>query len=81
MVHHLYFIQIVSGVPHILRRCVPLLHRLMRQLALILLLSALPPGVLVVAEDHGRLFPEQTARSLQIVPVDKIIAWRSFCTD
>ena len=47
---HDAFIQI-SGI-HVGGRGVPLLHRLV-QLALVLLLGALPTGVLVVAKDHG----------------------------
>ena len=47
---HDAFIKI-SGI-HVGGRGVPLLHRLV-QLALVLLLGALPTGVLVVAKDHG----------------------------
>ena len=50
LVMHDAFIQI-SGI-HVGGRGVPLLHRLV-QLALVLLLGALPTGVLVVAKDHG----------------------------
>ena len=62
LVMHHPFIQI-SGIHR--GRGVPLLHRLV-QLALVLLLGALPTSMLVIAKDHGWFLSQLSAGGLQI---------------